>query len=105
MARAEAGRRARGLAHPQLCLDAVQAGVERGGQEGLAAEGRAFAAAAALDTHKALVHIFFAQRATKKVKGVTDVPGECEMGPGGVGSELVLVCGVCVCVCVRVCVC
>eukprot|EP00198_Chlamydomonas_reinhardtii_P010029 XP_001699366.1 predicted protein [Chlamydomonas reinhardtii] len=75
MARAEAGRRARGLAHPQLCLDAVQAGVERGGQEGLAAEGRAFAAAAALDTHKALVHIFFAQRATKKVKGVTDVPG------------------------------
>ena len=35
-------------------------------------EGEAFAAAAALDTHKALVHIFFAQRATKKVKGITD---------------------------------
>ncbi len=31
-------------------------------------EGEAFAAAAALDTHKALVHIFFAQRATKKVR-------------------------------------
>lgn len=35
-------------------------------------EGECFAAAAALDTHKALVHIFFAQRATKKVRGVTD---------------------------------
>lgn len=38
-------------------------------------EGEAFAAAAALDTHKALVHIFFAQRATKKVKGITDAGG------------------------------
>lgn len=35
-------------------------------------EQEAFAAAASLDTHKALVHIFFAQRSTKKVKGVTD---------------------------------
>ena len=35
-------------------------------------EQEAFSAAAALDTHKALVHIFFAQRSTKKVKGVTD---------------------------------
>ena len=32
-------------------------------------------AAASLDAHKALVHFFFAQRATKKVRGVTDVPG------------------------------
>lgn len=31
-----------------------------------------FGRAASLDTHKALVHIFFAQRSTKKVKGVTD---------------------------------
>ena len=30
-------------------------------------ESAAFAQAASLDTHKALVHIFFAQRATKKV--------------------------------------
>ncbi|GFR46239.1 hypothetical protein Agub_g7785 [Astrephomene gubernaculifera] len=75
MARAEANRRARGLRHPQLCLDAIQAGIERGGAAGLAAEGAAFAAAASLPTHKALVHIFFAQRSTKKVKGVTDVPG------------------------------
>jgi len=31
-----------------------------------------FGKAASLDTHKALLHIFFAQRTTKKVKGVTD---------------------------------
>jgi hypothetical protein len=35
-------------------------------------EGRSFAAAAALDTHRALVHVFFAQRSTKRVRGVTD---------------------------------
>ena len=35
-------------------------------------EQEAFAKAASLDTHKALVHIFFAQRSTKKVTGVTD---------------------------------
>jgi hypothetical protein len=34
-ARAEAGKRARHLRHPQLCLDAIQMGVERGGQTGL----------------------------------------------------------------------
>eukprot|EP00195_Chlamydomonas_chlamydogama_P011374 CAMPEP_0202900968 /NCGR_PEP_ID=MMETSP1392-20130828/12462_1 /ASSEMBLY_ACC=CAM_ASM_000868 /TAXON_ID=225041 /ORGANISM="Chlamydomonas chlamydogama, Strain SAG 11-48b" /LENGTH=718 /DNA_ID=CAMNT_0049587441 /DNA_START=176 /DNA_END=2332 /DNA_ORIENTATION=+ len=71
-ARAEAGKRARGLQHPLLCLDAIQAGVEYGGREGLKKEGECFAKAASLDTHKALVHIFFAQRATKKVRGVTD---------------------------------
>lgn len=35
-------------------------------------EGECFALAASLDTHKALVHVFFASRATKKVRGVTD---------------------------------
>ena len=34
-ARAQAAKRARHLQHPQLCLDAVQSGVERGGVEGL----------------------------------------------------------------------
>lgn len=38
-ARAEASKRARGLMHPQLCLDAVAVGIERGGQSGLQAEG------------------------------------------------------------------
>jgi enoyl-CoA hydratase/3-hydroxyacyl-CoA dehydrogenase len=72
-ARAQAAKRAPGLQHPQLCLDAIQYGVEHGGLAGLKKEGECFAAAAALDTHRALVHIFFAQRATRKIKGVTDI--------------------------------
>lgn len=34
-ARTQAAQKARGLAHPQLCLDAVQEGVARGGKAGL----------------------------------------------------------------------
>ena len=45
-------------------------------------EGECFARAASLDTHKALVHIFFAQRSTKKVKGITDAGKEEEEGGG-----------------------
>lgn len=71
-ARAEAGKRAGHLQHPLLCLDAIQCGIEHGGEAGLVKEGECFAKAASLDTHKALVHIFFSQRSTKKVRGVTD---------------------------------
>lgn len=39
-ARAEAGKRARHLRHPQLCLDAIQTGVEQGGRAGLVKVGR-----------------------------------------------------------------
>mmetsp|Transcript_20088 Transcript_20088/g.50614 ORF Transcript_20088/g.50614 Transcript_20088/m.50614 type:complete len:723 (+) Transcript_20088:227-2395(+) len=60
------------LQHPQFCLDAVETGIAKGGKAGLLKEAESFAKSAALDTHKALVHIFFAQRTTKKVKGVTD---------------------------------
>ena len=49
-------------------------------------EGQCFALAASLDTHKALVHIFFAQRSTKKVKGITDA-GKEEEGRGGGGIK------------------
>lgn len=35
MARQQAAKQARGLAHPQLCLDAIQAGIEAGGHAGL----------------------------------------------------------------------
>jgi enoyl-CoA hydratase/3-hydroxyacyl-CoA dehydrogenase len=34
-ARAQAAKRARHLRHPQLCLDAIQEGVARGGAAGL----------------------------------------------------------------------
>jgi len=72
-ARAEALKRAPHLRHPQFCLDAVLAGIAEGGDAGLKAEGEAFARSAALDTHKALVHVFFASRATKKIKGIEGV--------------------------------
>ncbi|GAX81453.1 hypothetical protein CEUSTIGMA_g8882.t1 [Chlamydomonas eustigma] len=71
-ARMEATKKAPGLKHPQLCLDAIQYGVEHGGAAGLVKEGESFSQAASLDTHKALVHIFFAQRSTKKIAGITD---------------------------------
>ena len=72
-ARDETAKRAPNLTHPLLTIDAIGAGIQHGGDAGLVAESAAFAAAAALDTHKALVHIFFAQRSTKKVGGITDV--------------------------------
>ncbi|KDD75648.1 3-hydroxyacyl-CoA dehydrogenase, partial [Helicosporidium sp. ATCC 50920] len=65
-------KRARNLKHPLLMIDAVEAGIRRGGAAGLRAEVDAFKKAAALPAHKALVHIFFAQRTTKNVAGVTD---------------------------------
>ncbi|CAL8463963.1 g3498 [Coccomyxa elongata] len=71
-ARAETQKRAPHLTHPLLCLDAIRTGIEEGGLAGLRQESFAFNKAASLDTHKALVHIFFAQRATKKVRGITD---------------------------------
>jgi hypothetical protein len=40
-------------------------------------EAEAFAKAASLDTHKALVHIFFAQRATKKARLRTCAASAC----------------------------
>ena len=98
-ARREAKKRARGLQHPLLCLDAVQYGIEHGGLAGLRKEGECFAAAASLDTHKALVHIFFAQRATKKVAGITDrgltprrVNKIAVLGGGLMGSGIATAC-------------
>ncbi len=62
-------------------------------------ENKAFAAAAALDTHKALVHIFFAQRTTKKIRGVTDrglkarpIKRIAVLGGGLMGSGIATAC-------------
>ncbi|KAG7669001.1 hypothetical protein Ndes2526B_g00718 [Nannochloris sp. 'desiccata'] len=98
-AREQAAKRAPGLQHPQLCLEAIQYGVEHGGLAGLKKEGECFAKAAALDTHRALVHIFFAQRATRKIKGVTDrglkprpIKKVAVIGGGLMGSGIATAC-------------
>jgi len=71
-ARAQAAKQAKGLQHPQLYLDAVEAGLRRGGPVGLDAEAEAFAKAASLPAHKGLVYTFLARTSTQKVKGITD---------------------------------
>ncbi|EFN52227.1 hypothetical protein CHLNCDRAFT_59763 [Chlorella variabilis] len=98
-ARSQAAKRARHLMHPLLCLDAIQYGIEHGGRAGLQKEGECFGAAAALDTHKALVHIFFAQRSTKKIRGVTDtglrprpIKRVAVLGGGLMGSGIATAC-------------
>uniref|UniRef100_A0A7S0UTE4 3-hydroxyacyl-CoA dehydrogenase n=1 Tax=Polytomella parva TaxID=51329 RepID=A0A7S0UTE4_9CHLO len=72
LARLDISRRMPGLAHPHLCLDSILEGISAGGAAGLKRETAAFSEAQRLLAHKALVHLFFAQRATKKVKGISD---------------------------------
>mmetsp|Transcript_33969 Transcript_33969/g.47059 ORF Transcript_33969/g.47059 Transcript_33969/m.47059 type:complete len:721 (+) Transcript_33969:140-2302(+) len=61
------------LEHPSLCVDAVLAGVEGGATRGLAKEKEVFNYCVQTEVGKALVHVFLAKGATKKVHGVTDV--------------------------------
>ncbi|KAJ7568488.1 hypothetical protein O6H91_01G034400 [Diphasiastrum complanatum] len=72
-ARAQAQKTAAHLPHPHACLDAIEEGVTNGGYAGVLKEEKVFLEALFSDTAKALVHIFFAQRATSKIPGVTDL--------------------------------
>ncbi|MCO5567466.1 hypothetical protein L7F22_021157 [Adiantum nelumboides] len=72
VARGQAMQRSPNVPHPLLCLDAIEEGVVCGGYAGSVKEEQCFKAAVMSSTGKALVHIFFAQRATTKVSGVTD---------------------------------
>lgn len=71
-ARAQATQRSPNVPHPLLCLDAIEEGVVSGGYVGSLKEEHCFNTAVMSSTGKALVHIFFAQRATTKVPGITD---------------------------------
>lgn len=55
------------------CLDVIEEGVVHGGYNGVLKEAEVFKELVLLETSKGLVHVFFAQRATSKVPGVTDV--------------------------------
>ena len=94
-ARVASQRQSPNLTPPLLCLDAVRRAVEVGGWAGVAYEGEKFLECQRLPTHAGLVHIFFAQRATKRVRGVTDqglTPRGCRcvavVGCGLMGSGI-----------------
>ncbi|XP_008810214.2 glyoxysomal fatty acid beta-oxidation multifunctional protein MFP-a [Phoenix dactylifera] len=72
-ARAQTQKRAPNLQHPLVCLDVIEEGIVSGPRAGLWKEAKAFQTLLFSDTCKSLVHVFFAQRATSKVPGVTDL--------------------------------
>ncbi|EPS73418.1 hypothetical protein M569_01334 [Genlisea aurea] len=72
-ARVQTRKRAPNLKHPLVCIDVVEEGIVSGSRAGLWKEAEAFQALLQSDTCKSLVHIFFAQRSTTKVPGVTDL--------------------------------
>ncbi|KAK7289912.1 hypothetical protein RIF29_03947 [Crotalaria pallida] len=71
-ARAQAQKRAPNLKHPLVCIDVIEEGIVAGPRAGLWKEAEAFQGLLASDTAKSLMHIFFSQRGTSKVPGVTD---------------------------------
>ncbi|KAL3690855.1 hypothetical protein R1sor_004506 [Riccia sorocarpa] len=72
-ARAQAKKTAPNLRHPQQCLDSIEEGVVAGGYAGTLKEEKEFRAAVFSDASKGLINVFFAQRNTTKVRGVTDL--------------------------------
>ncbi|KAL6190955.1 hypothetical protein ACLB2K_037349 [Fragaria x ananassa] len=71
-ARAQVQKQAPNLKHPLVCIDVVEEGIASGGRAGLWKEAEEFQGLLRADTCKSLVHIFFAQRGTSKVPGITD---------------------------------
>ncbi|CAN6915195.1 unnamed protein product [Brassica oleracea] len=56
-----------------VCIDVIEEGIIHGGYSGILKEGEVFKQLIPSDTVKALVHVYFAQRAISKVPNVTDV--------------------------------
>ncbi|KAK7292259.1 hypothetical protein RIF29_08037 [Crotalaria pallida] len=71
-ARAQARKQAPNLKHPLVCIDVIEEGIVSGPRAGLWKEVEASDELGQSDTSKCLIHIFFAQRGTSKVPGVTD---------------------------------
>lgn len=72
-ARAQARKQAPNLQHPQVCIDVIEEGIVSGPLAGVWKEAEAFQGLLHSDTCKSLVHVFFSQRGTTKVPGVTDM--------------------------------
>ena len=70
VARTQARRKNKNLPQPFAYLDVVEEGVKNGGEAGLQAEIVAFSQLMGQPVSRALIHFFFASRATGKVPGV-----------------------------------
>ncbi|ESQ49348.1 hypothetical protein EUTSA_v10020152mg [Eutrema salsugineum] len=71
-AREQTRKQAPNLKHPLMCLEAVEVGIVSGPRAGLEKEAEVGSQVVNLDTTKSLIHLFFSQRGTTKVPGVTD---------------------------------
>ncbi|CAK9138968.1 unnamed protein product [Ilex paraguariensis] len=72
-ARTQSQKRAPNLKHPLSCIDAIEEGIVSGPRAGLWKEAEVFQDLLHSDTSKSLIHIFFSQRGTTKVPGITDL--------------------------------
>lgn len=72
-ARSQARKQAANLKHPLVCIDVIEEGIVSGPRAGLWKEANSFQELLFSDTCKSLVNVFFAQRSTSKVRGVTDL--------------------------------
>ncbi|KAI9122870.1 hypothetical protein K1719_005759 [Acacia pycnantha] len=71
-ARSQTKKRAPNLEHPLVCIDVIEEGIVSGPRAGLWKEAEAFEGLVQSETSKSLIHVFFAQRGTSKVPGITD---------------------------------
>ncbi|KAI0510347.1 hypothetical protein KFK09_010948 [Dendrobium nobile] len=72
-ARAQAQKQSAYLEHPRVCIDVIEEGIVSGPRAGLLKEANASWTLQFSPTSKSLVHVFFAQRATTKVPGISDL--------------------------------
>ncbi|OAY72100.1 Glyoxysomal fatty acid beta-oxidation multifunctional protein MFP-a [Ananas comosus] len=72
-ARLQAQKQSANLEHPLVCIDCIEEGIVSGPRAGLWKEVDSSKMLQSSQTSKNLVHFFFAQRATSKVSGVTDI--------------------------------
>lgn len=72
-AKQQAEKTARNLPQHLACLEVIEEGIVRGGYAGVLKEPEVFRELVVSPTCKGLVHIFFAQRMTSKIPGVSNV--------------------------------
>ncbi|GAB2219745.1 hypothetical protein Droror1_Dr00007382 [Drosera rotundifolia] len=73
ISRQQARQTARNMPQHQGCLDVIETGILQGGYAGVLQEAKVFKDLVLSDTSRGLVHVFFAQRMTSKVPGVSDI--------------------------------